>query len=209
MDDSAMDPTTDPTARFHHAAEAALGNERQRANYRGALRTVRGRRDALFAQLTDGEELQRIGNAVKQASLARLPELLEQLEARLTERGIQVHWAETTDEANHIVLEIAQRNAVRSVVKGKSMVSEEMELNHFLTEHGIEALEADLGEFIVQLAGQTPCHIVVPAVYLDRTEIAQLFQQRLGEPYTDDPAELTAIARRILREKYQTADMGI
>lgn len=195
--------------QFKRDASAALADGTLRRNYRAATQRVRARRDERMAELNDVPGLRRIGNAIKQAALARLPELLEQLEANLIRRGVRVHWAETTDEANRVVLEIARRRGVTSVVKGKTMVSEEMELNHFLARHGIEALEADLGEFIVQLAGQTPAHIVVPAIHMNRGEIARLFQTRLGVPYTDDVQELTQIARRVLREKFQTAGMGI
>jgi L-lactate dehydrogenase complex protein LldF len=195
--------------RFKHDSERALANATLRRNYRSATQRVRGRRDERMAELTDLPALRRIGSAIKQSALARLPELLEQLEAQLTRRGVQVHWAETADEANRIVLEIARRRGITRVVKGKSMVSEEMELNPYLQRHGIEALEADLGEFIVQLAGQTPVHIVVPAIHMNRMEIARLFQTELGVPFTDNVQELTQIARRVLREKFQTAGMGL
>lgn len=194
---------------FSRDSEQALADTRQRGNYRTALRTVRGRRDEHFSQFVAPQELQHIGRRLKQYSLARLPELLEELESRLVARGVQVHWAETPEQANQIVLDIAKQRGITSVVKGKSMLSEEMELNHFLAENGVEAVEADLGEFIVQLAGQTPSHIVVPAVHMDRKEIATLFHQHLNEPYTEDVAELTALARNILREKFQSAGMGI
>ena len=161
--------------RFRRDGARALGDATLRRNYAAALGKVRGRRDELMSALTDSAELMRVGHAVKQHALNRLPELLEELEAKLTARGVQVHWAETTEQANGIVLDIARRRGVTSVVKGKSMVYEEMELNLFLAGHGIEALEADLGEFIVQLAGQHPVHIVVPAIHMSRTEIARLF----------------------------------
>jgi L-lactate dehydrogenase complex protein LldF len=162
-----------------------------------------------MAEMADVPALRAIASGIKRRALARLPELLEELEAKLTRRGVQLHWAETTAEANGIVLDIARRRGATRVVKGKSMVSEEMELNAFLAGHGIEAMEADLGEFIVQLAGQTPVHIVVPAIHMNRGEIARLFQEHLGVPYTDNVQELTQIARRVLREKFQQADIGV
>ncbi|HKI97300.1 MAG TPA: LutB/LldF family L-lactate oxidation iron-sulfur protein [bacterium] len=195
--------------RFKADSRAALANAPLRRNLFNAMHTIRGRRNERFAELEDGPALQWIGNGIKQRALADLPELLERLEERLTANGVQVHWAETPAEANTIVLEIARRRGVELVVKGKSMVSEETGLNHFLGEHGIQAVEADLGEFIAQLAGQTPSHIVVPAVHLSRQEIAELFHGTLGEPYTDDVAALTALARRVLREKFQAAGMGV
>lgn len=194
---------------FKKEAARAVANTYQRGNLDRAMHTIRERRDLRFAELTDGEGLQWLGNAIKQDCLKHLPELLEQLETKLTQRGVQVHWAETPDEANRIVLDIAKRHQVKQVVKGKSMVSEEMELNAFLGEHGIEALEADFGEFIVQLAGQTPSHIVVPAIHMDRKEIARLFEDTLGVEYTEDVDALTALARKVLRERFQSAGMGI
>ena len=195
--------------RFKSQSAATLGNPALRRNYFNATEGLRDKRKAAFAGIADGERLQWIGQSIRAEALARLPELLEELEAKLISRGVQVHWAETTAAANQIVLAIARRRGVKSVIKGKSMVSEEMELNHFLAEHGIEAIEADLGEFIVQLAGQTPVHIVVPAIHMNRQEIAELFRDKLGEPFTVDIPELTALARRVLREKFQQAGMGI
>ena len=195
--------------RFQADLRASLENQGQRRNLAGAMRTIRNRRNERFSELPDGEALRALGQGIKRRALAQLPQLLEQLEERLSARGIQVHWAETVEEANRIVLDIARRREVKLVVKGKSMVSEEMGLNAFLASEGIEALEADLGEFIVQLAGQTPSHIVVPAVHMSRQEIARLFHEKLRTPYTEDVAELTALARQVLREKFQAAGMGI
>jgi L-lactate dehydrogenase complex protein LldF len=195
--------------KFLRDTAQAVVNPGLRRNYAKATSIVRGRRNEQMSALVDSVELMRVGNAVKQYALNRLPDLLETLEARLTARGAQVHWAETTADANQIVLDIARRRGTASVIKGKSMVSEEMELNAFLEKHGVEALEADLGEFIVQQAGQHPVHIVAPAIHLSRGEIGALFHEKLGEPYTDDVQALTAMARRILREKFQTAGIGI
>ena len=196
-------------AIFAKDRSQALGDPALRRNMQRAMTTIRGRRNEQFSRFVDGEGLQWIGSAIKRRALENLPELLEELEDKLTARGVQVHWAETAEDANRTVLEIARRRGVELVVKGKSMVSEETELNAYLARHGIEALEADLGEFICQLAGQTPAHIVAPAVHLSRAEIADLFHRTLGEDYTDDIAAMTALARRVLREKFQTAGMGV
>ena len=113
-------------------------------------------------QFPDDTKLQRLRThcqSIRAYSLINLPGLLEKLEAKLTANGIQVHWAETVDEANHIVLSIMQQHEADLLIKGKSMVSEEMGLNHFLEAEGIECLESDLGEFIIQLDGETPSHI--------------------------------------------------
>jgi len=201
-----MEP--DPRS-FGPLVRAALDDTTQRRNLDHVVRLVRARRQAAFEAMEDGPALQRMGGAIKEACLARLPDLLEELEANLTRRGVRVHWAETTAEANRIVLEIARRRGVELVVKGKSMVSEEMGLNAFLETHGIEALEADLGEFIVQLAGQPPSHIVAPAIHLNRHQIAALFHEKLGGDPAAGVEAMTAMARSILREKFQRAGMGV
>jgi len=127
-----------------------------------------------------------------------------------SKNGIQVHWAESVDEANTLVLEIAQRHQVKSVVKGKSMVSEEMELNHFLEQHGIEALEADLGEYIIQVDHELPSHIIMPAIHKNKDQITQLFREKVDPVAPAETAEeMTAIARRVLRKKFYEADMGV
>ncbi|MBI4082772.1 MAG: iron-sulfur cluster-binding protein [Candidatus Lambdaproteobacteria bacterium] len=195
--------------QFRQDSARAIGDPTLRANLRHTLGRIRARRAEALAAIEDVEALRRIGNAIKQESLRRLPRLLEQLEANLVRNGVRVHWAETLAEANGIVLAIARANGVRLAVKGKSMVSEEMELNAFLAEHGIEAIEADLGEYIVQLAGQPPSHIVAPAMHMNRHQVAALFHDKLGAPDVPDIEAMTALARRILREKFQRAGMGI
>ena len=146
---------------------------------------------------------------VKRYTLAHLDELLDRFATKLEEKGIKVLWARDAAEANRYVLELAKERGVKTVVKAKSMVSEELELNHALADIGVEALETDLGEYIVQLAGQRPTHIVTPALHLSAAEIGRLFADKLGEPYTPVHEELTAIARKHLREKFVTADMGV
>ncbi|MCZ6730185.1 MAG: LutB/LldF family L-lactate oxidation iron-sulfur protein [SAR324 cluster bacterium] len=195
--------------QFKRDVAREVHNTTQRKNLKHVTGLIRERRNAAFAAIEDGEGLREIGKAIKQESLSRLPELLEQLESNLTRKGIQVHWAETTDQANQIVLEICRRRGITQVIKGKSMVSEEMELNPFLAGHGIEAIEADLGEFIVQLAEKPPSHIIAPAIHLNKEQIAELFEEKLGEPYTVNIEEMTAMARRVLRGKFQSAGMGV
>jgi len=119
------------------------------------------------------EQLRARGQAIKQRALSRLPELLEELEANCTRNGIRVHWAETPAVANRIVLDIVNAHSATGVIKGKSMVSEEMHLNAYLAAHGVEPIETDLGEFIIQLNGETPSHIIVPAIHKNKSQIAQ------------------------------------
>jgi L-lactate dehydrogenase complex protein LldF len=117
---------------------------------------------------------------IRKYSLARLPDLLEQLERKLTENGVQVHWAENAPEqANRIIIDIARRHSTKLMVKGKSMVSEEIELNHAMADAGMEALESDMGEYIVQLDGEKPSHIIMPAIHKTKEEIARLFAAKV------------------------------
>jgi len=134
---------------------------------------------------------------------------LTRLEAAVLSAGGHVHWAETAEDARRIVLQIAKENHVKNVVKSKSMATEEIELNHALEAAGIQAIETDLGEYIIQLAGTGPSHIIVPAVHLKKEEIAALFSKHLGLHAPSDPIELARIARDVLREKFLNAEMGL
>ena len=163
-----------------------------------------------FPDDTELQQLRDLGEAVRQHALAQLPALLERLETKLTEAGVHVHWAETAAEANAIVLGIAQAKKARRVIKGKSMASEEIELNHALAEHGVDCIESDMGEFIVQLAGEKPSHIVMPAIHKTRGDIAELFQEHIpGTRYTEDVDELIQTGRRALRRAFAEADIGL
>lgn len=188
----------------------ALGDGQLRRNLRTAMDTMSQRRRNLFADPNFLEKLRAHGAAIRQRALRQLPELLERLEQKCTENGIQVHWAETPAQANAICLEIIQRHHATRIIKGKSMVSEEMHLNHFLDERGIEALETDLGEYIIQLDHETPSHIIVPAIHKNRDQIAQLFHDKIpNTPYTEVVEELNAIARQVLREKFMAGEVGV
>jgi L-lactate dehydrogenase complex protein LldF len=147
--------------------------------------------------------------ATKEWCLAHLPELLEQFEAKITARGAQVHWAEDAGQARQLFLEIAQRHQARRVVKSKSMTTEELELNELMEEHGIEAIETDLGEMICQLVHEKPYHIVTPAMHLTKEQIAERFHETLGTPLECTAEELTMVAREHLRQAYVTADIGV
>jgi L-lactate dehydrogenase complex protein LldF len=165
------------------------------------------------AQFPDQDELQGLrdlGSAIRRYSLAHLPDLLEQLEAKLTANGIQVHWAQTPEEANAIALCIANRVKAKRIIKGKSMVSEEVGFNHAMEAAGIEAFESDMGEYIVQLAGETPSHIIMPAIHKTKQEIAELFAKEIpGVAYTEDVDALIRIGRKVLRRKFADADIGL
>ena len=195
---------------FPTASRAALNDPQLRANFRRAMDGLVAKRAVQFADDAEWRAMRSLGASVRQRSLAKLPELLEKLEANCQRNGIQVHWASTTDEANAIILRLVQAENTRLVVKGKSMVTEEMRLNAHLEAHGIECVETDLGEYIVQLDGAMPSHIVMPAIHMSRQQIAHLFRERIRDAdYTEDVDQLTALARRILRRKFQTAGVGI
>ncbi|MDR1924940.1 MAG: lactate utilization protein [Planctomycetaceae bacterium] len=163
---------------------------------------------AMCWEIDDWSRWRQTAKEIKQYTLANLDNLLVQFEQQLESKGIKVIWAEDADEANREILKIVQKYDAHLAVKGKSMVSEEIELNHFLSEHGVESLETDLGEFIVQLDGTRPSHIVTPALHLSAAEIGDLFERKLGERNSAGHEELTQIARRQLREKFVNADIG-
>jgi L-lactate dehydrogenase complex protein LldF len=164
---------------------------------------------AAYARLPEGPGLRRRAHASRQAALADLDRLLAELARKVRGRGGRVHFAADAAAANAYVLDLARKRGVRLAVKGKSMLSEELQLNAALARAGIEAVETDLGEYIVQLAGQSPSHIIAPAIHLTREQIGRLFAERLGIPYSDDPPTLTRAARAALRRKFLAADMGI
>jgi len=150
---------------FHNRVDLALNNSQLRQNLRSAMDGLIKKRKAAFPDPAELTRLRHLGNQRRANALSKLPELLEQLEQNCQKNGIHVHWAQSIDEVNHIVLDIMQRHKATRMVKGKSMVSEEMELNHFMEQHGIECLESDLGEYIIQLDNELPSHIIMPAIH--------------------------------------------
>ena len=188
----------------------AVNDPHLRTSFRGAMDFLMAKRAAQFPDESELASLRSLSEGIRQYSLAKLPDLLEQLEARLTKNGVQVHWAETPAEANAIMLGIAQRHQAKLIVKGKSMVSEEIEFNHAMEAAGVGALESDMGEYIVQLAGEKPSHIIMPAIHQTKQQIAKLFAEHIpGVEYTDNVDALIQIGRRVLREKFEIADIGL
>lgn len=195
---------------FKTRSKAVLDNPGQRKNFRGAMDFLQAKRRAQFTDEDELQSLRELGASIRRYSLANLPRLLEQLETQLTANGVQVHWAQNSDEANAIALSIAQRVHAKSIIKGKSMVSEEVGFNHAMAAAGIEAFESDMGEYIVQLAGEAPSHIIMPAIHKTKQEIAQLFADEVpGVSYTEDVDALIQIGRRVLRHKFADADIGL
>jgi len=198
------------TTMFHRNVSRALNDVQLRKNFKFAMGNFILKRKSIFSDDIETEQLRTLGNSIKKRALSKLPELLEQLEKKCNQNGIRVHWAETTSEANHLVLDIMKSHQATRLVKGKSMVSEEMHLNAFLQQNGIEALETDLGEFIIQLNNESPSHIIVPAIHKNKEQISRIFHEKIPDtPYTEDVEELNAIARKILRQKFYEAHVGL
>jgi len=160
-------------------------------------------------QFTDLEAARKKAKNIKWKAIENLDKYLENFEQNFTARGGKVIWAETVEEAQQAVLQICKEKNARQVVKSKSMVTEEIHLNTFLAQHNIESVETDLGEYIQQLDGEAPYHIVTPAMHKSKEDVARVFQEKLGTLPNLSPAELTQVARTNLREKYQTAEIGI
>jgi len=160
-------------------------------------------------QFKDWEQARQIAGQIKEEVLENWPELLEEFEKKITARGVKVWWAKNKQEAQNYFLTIAKKHQAKSVVKSKSMTTEEIEFNEFCEENEIDVLESDLGELIVQLGDEKPYHIVTPAMHKTRAEVGQLFQEKLGAPETEDPQELTMIAREHLRNAYISRDIGV
>jgi len=195
--------------QFKRKAAEALANPKLRkalSNLRA--RMVIGRAQSVL-ELDNLEQIREAAKSARDFALAHLDHLLEQFERNACARGAQVHWAETGDDVNRLVLEIARRNAVRKIIKSKSMLGEETGLNHYLEAAGIEVRETDLGEYIIQEARETPSHIIAPAIHRTADEIADLFQQKHKLPRKTDIGEMTREARMVLRPHFLTADMGI
>ncbi len=202
----------DPT-RFVEASHEALHDQRLKpALARLKTHFALGRTYAV-ARYPDFEAMREQGRAIRDFALSHLDTLLETFEQRVTARGGHVHWARNAEEARGIILGILREAGAKTVIKGKSMVSEEIALNPHLEEAGIVAVETDLGEYIVQLRHEPPSHIIAPAFHLSKEDVAQSFR----EAHTElDPlralGELTALvaeARRVLRGKFESADAGI
>ena len=162
-----------------------------------------------LAALADSSQLRDHAKRIKEHTLAHLDQYLEQLEAAVQKAGGNVYWASTADEARQAVLDIAERSDCRRAVKSKSMTSEEIHLNAALQAAGIEVTETDFGEYIIQLAGERPSHLVAPAVHHTREDIARILSQHRGQSLADDPRSLALAGRRALREKFYHADLGI
>ena len=201
---------------FPQAVREQLVNSQQRTNLRTATHTIRDRRQQRVDEVDDWAALREAGAAIKDRALRHLPVLLERFESAATAAGAHVHWARDAGEANSIVAGLVAERGADHVLKAKSMATEEIGLTEALAAAGIDAYETDLAELIVQLSGDTPSHLVVPAIHRNRSEVRQIFLKNMGafgraapQDLGDDPQELTEAARQHLREKFLRTEVTI
>lgn len=202
-----MDHQTAET--FDQNAREALTDEQLRAALRNLVTTFGERRKVAITTVDDWEGLRERARAIKDETLAHLDKYLEEFADNAERTGARVHWARDAAEACAIVLKLLRERACERVVKSKSMATEEIHLNAALETEGLAPVETDLGEWIIQLAHETPSHIVVPAIHKSKKQIAELFAEKVGIEPTDDVAVLTSTARRVLRQRFAEADAGI
>lgn len=183
--------------------------DKRQSVYVGTKTTSEKRYAVLQRDYPEPDRLRELAGEIKQHTLEHLDHYLEQAEAALTRNGAVVHWASDGPTANALVTRLLQERGIRQVVKSKSMVTEEIELGHHLQQNGIESIETDLGEYIVQIDGDHPSHIVKPIIHKNRREIATSFEREGLGAYNDDPEVITRRARVHLRKKYLTAGAGI
>ncbi|MCJ7512877.1 MAG: LUD domain-containing protein, partial [Anaerolineales bacterium] len=197
------------SAHFRQAVRRALANPvLQEALDNNAQRRKAGARQA-NASLPEVEAVRQQARNIRLEVLDDWDSLLARFAAACETNGLQVLRASSAEEACEHVLRIARLHGVRLIAKSKSMVSEEIALNPALEHAGLQVVETDLGEYILQLRGEPPAHIITPALHLRRQEVGRTFSEHLGVPYTDDVSTMTAVARRTLRQVFLTADMGI
>src|SRR4051794_33905487 len=197
---------------FQSAAKVTLRDSQLRRNVGKATTLIREKRERAVAELPDWEQLRDAGEAIKASTMARLPELLEQLESRVVAAGGVVHWARDGAEANAIVASIARDHGADEVIKVKSLATDEIGMNEALEEHGIHALETDLAELIVQLApGDKQSHILVPAIHRNRAEIRSLFERTIaqGQSLGNEASAIAEAARLHLRSKFLSVPVAV
>jgi L-lactate dehydrogenase complex protein LldF len=196
-------------AQFKNSSAKLTADLVHRSKIRTALKSYEKVRTGTAEQYQDWQAARNGASAIKWEAINHLDAYLRQFEEKLTARGTKVFWASNGQDARDYIVALAKEKGARSIIKSKSMTSEEIHLNEALRQAGYEVVESDLGEYIVQLREEAPYHLVFPAMHLTRHEISDLFQEKLHSSPTDNPEELTMIARRELRVKYLQADIGI
>jgi L-lactate dehydrogenase complex protein LldF len=192
------------------AARPFVTNPKRSQWHDKALWFVRSKRDKQAGGVSEWEHLRELASKIKTHTVANLADYLVQFEQAATRLGATVHWAADAAEHNEIVLKILKRHETLRIVKSKSMLTEECHLNHFLEDNGIEVVDTDLGERIVQLRDETPSHIVLPAIHIKKEEVGETFHQHLGtDEGASDPKYLTEAARQHLRNKFLMGEVGI
>jgi len=194
---------------FRENANAALADTQLRGALKNATSLFGERRRSAAASLPNWEDLRSQARAIKDEVLSHLDKYLEEFVRTAESRGAKIHWARDAAEANTIICRLAAEHKARIIVKSKSMTTEETHLNTALEAAGMQVVETDLGEYIIQLADERPSHIIAPAIHKTRGQVAELFTSELGTPPTDDIAQLTSIARVTLRDRFAAADVGI
>ncbi|EAK3282676.1 iron-sulfur cluster-binding protein [Campylobacter upsaliensis] len=187
-----------------------LNDTQMRENLSNAMHTLqKNRLKVIDDKFKDWQGLRAKAKQAKNNALMSLEERLLEFEKNATKNGIKVHWASSDEDACEIIYEIMKGNNINKILKGKSMASEEIGLNHYLEKRGLKAIETDLGEVIIQLDGEVPVHIVVPAIHKNRYEIGKTFQEKLGAELESEPEKLNAIARKYLRDEFEGLKLGI
>jgi len=197
------------TKQFNQGASVALKDAKVQKSLLGLYDGFHSARIKAAAATDDWEGMRERAREIKAHAIENLDYYLALIEQNVTKAGGKVFFADNADDANRYVVELARARGVRTVIKGKSMVSEEMDLNHAFEKVGIESVETDLGEYIIQLAGEAPYHIVAPAIHKSRQDVSELFHEKLGSMRSEDIEELGREARRQLRGKFIQAEMGI
>jgi L-lactate dehydrogenase complex protein LldF len=194
---------------IHQHGSETIANARLAEAYRSSTVRLLSHRQTAIAEVPGFDCLRDTGREIKRHTIENLDFYLNQFADSVERNGAKMHWAATAADVCRIVVDIVKHSAAREVVKAKSMVGEEVELNHALEAAGIRPIETDLGEFIIQLAGERPAHIVAPAIHKTREDVSELFVKHIKSERTVVPEELTAIARRALREMFQKAGVGV
>jgi L-lactate dehydrogenase complex protein LldF len=195
----------------HAQLSSAFNQDEDRVNWHDkTLWFIREKRDKAAFQIPEWETLREEASQIKENVLNNLYDYLVQFEQHLHENGVNVHWAASPEEHNAIVYDIIRKKEVKQIVKSKSMLTEECQLNEYLIAHGIDVVDTDLGERIVQLAEEPPSHIVLPCIHKKKEEISALFHEHLGTPAgNSDPQFLTGAARAHLRERFMTSKVAL
>lgn len=194
---------------FNLESEKALANDNLREALVNTTNRFRTARKNTVLESENWEQLRQIAHNIKEHTISNLHKYMLSLENNVIKAGGQVHWARDSSEACRIIEAIAKKNKVSKIVKSKSMATEEIHLNAHMGSCGYKVVETDLGEYILQISGDRPSHIIAPAIHKRKVDISRLFSQKFSVPEYDDPQELTRIAREKLRQEFLTADMGV